>query len=232
MTHRLGVRALIGLLPGAAELARPRYQSLATEIGALLFDGRIAPNAALPSERDLAAGLGVSRSTTTAAYRLLAQDGLLTRRQGSGSVLTLPPGSRIAGPGARVRRPDDGAIDLSIAALPAEPGWLSAAATAAVADLAGYAGMIGYEPYGLPALRSLVAARFTERGVVTSDDQILITNGAQHGLDLVLRLLLNPGERVLTELPCYPGALDAIRYANGQVVSVRPRLTAAGTSLR
>ena len=75
-------------------------------------------------------------------------------------------------------------------------------------------------PAGLPALREAVAQRFTARGVPTTADQILITNGALHGLDLLLRLLIGPGDRVLTELPTYPGALDAIRGNGARVVPV------------
>jgi DNA-binding transcriptional MocR family regulator len=72
----------------------------------------------------------------------------------------------------------------------------------------------------LPILREAVAARFTSRGVATRPDQILITNGSLHGLDLLLRLLIGPGDRVITELPSYPGALDAIRANGGRLVPV------------
>ena len=56
--------------------------------------------------------------------------------------------------------------------------------------------------------------------MATDADQILITNGALHGLDMLLRLLVGPGERVLTELPTYPGALDAMRANGSRVVPV------------
>ena len=69
-------------------------------------------------------------------------------------------------------------------------------------------------------LREAIAARFTARGVPTRSEQILVTNGALHALDLLLRLLLGPGERVITELPTYPGALDAVRANGGRVVPV------------
>ncbi|MGI8667654.1 MAG: PLP-dependent aminotransferase family protein, partial [Jatrophihabitans sp.] len=60
----------------------------------------------------------------------------------------------------------------------------------------------------------------TERGVANTGGQTLVTNGAQHGMDLIFRLLLSPGERVLTELPTYPGALDAIRAHGGRVLAM------------
>ncbi|MDQ2796910.1 MAG: pyridoxal phosphate-dependent aminotransferase, partial [Actinomycetota bacterium] len=79
----------------------------------------------------------------------------------------------------------------------------------------------------LPVLRESVAARFTARGMPTRPEQILITNGALHGLDLLLRLVLGPGDRVITELPTYPGALDAVRANGGRVVPV-PMAVAGG----
>jgi DNA-binding transcriptional MocR family regulator len=207
------------MMPPPKTWSAPKYQALAEAIAALLFDGRVAPNTALPSERELAGQLGVSRSTTTAAYRALSERGVLTSRRGSGSVLRLPPDAQVAGLGARIRRPEQDVIDLSVAAIPADPYVLDIA-TKACGRLGEFAGSIGYHPYGLTELREMVARRYADRGVPTTTDQILITNGAQHGLDLLLRSMLRPGERVLTELPCYPGALDAIGNAGGRVVAV------------
>lgn len=207
------------MLPSADAWSAPKYLALADEIVSLLFDGRVAPNTALPSERELANHLGISRSTTTSAYRSLAERGVLDSRRGSGSVLRLPAGAQVAGLGIRRLRPEQDVIDLSVAATPADPNALSLAADV-VRRLPEFVGSIGYHPYGLPELRDAVAQRYIERGVPTSADQILITNGAQHGLDLVLRSILSPGDRVLTELPCYPGALDAIANSSGRAVSV------------
>ncbi len=220
--HRLSARALTQLLPKVAELPAPRYRSIADAIAALLLDARIAPGSGLPSERDLAAALEVSRSTTTAVYQRLAESGLLTSRRGSGSFLRLPAGSRISGPGSRLQREYSATpvIDLSIASLPAAAGLLESAAARAIPRLTVLAAGVGYQPYGITELRTLIAERYTERGVPTGPDEILVTNGAQHGLDLILRLSLSVGDRVLTELPTYPGALDAIRAAGGRVLAM------------
>lgn len=219
ISQRLGPAALRALLPAPETWTTPKYQALAEQVASLLFDGRLAPNTALPSERELAEHLGLSRSTTTAAYRLLSEQGVLTSRRGSGSVLRLPPNAQVAGLGARLDRPGASVIDLSVAAIGADPEVLELIATGC-GQLARFGGSIGYHPYGLPELREQVAGRYAARGVPTTAEQILITNGAQHGFDLLLRSLLSPGERVLTELPCYPGALDAIANAGGRVVTV------------
>ena len=68
----------------------------------------------------------------------------------------------------------------------------AAAIPAAAAALPRYAENEGYEPAGLPVLRAAVAQRFTARGVPTGADQMLITSGASHALDLLLRLLVVP----------------------------------------
>jgi DNA-binding transcriptional MocR family regulator len=220
---RLGGRALADLLPNLRTMPGPVYSALAHGITSLVLDGRIATETRLPSERELAASLHISRATVTAAYDALRNDGFLASRTGSGSFVTVPAGSQPRPSLARWTTRSNEAvdvIDLSCAALPAPPDLLPAAMSAAAGRLGPYLLGDGYDPAGLPVLREAVAARFTARGAPTRADQILVTNGALHGLDLLLRLLLGPGDRVITELPTYPGALDAIRANGGRVVPV------------
>jgi DNA-binding transcriptional MocR family regulator len=220
---RIGGRSLADLLPELRTMPGPVYAALAGAVTSLVLDGRIATETRLPSERELAAALQMSRATVTAAYDALRAEGFLASRTGSGSYVTVPAGSRprtsLASWATRGAETAD-VIDLSCAALPAPPDLLPAAVADAATRMAPYLLEDGYEPAGLPVLREAVAARFTARGVATRPDQILITNGALHGLDLVLRLLIGPGDRVITELPTYPGALDAIRANGGRVVPV------------
>jgi DNA-binding transcriptional MocR family regulator len=220
---RLGGRALADLLPNLRTMPGPVYAALAHAITSLVLDGRVATETRLPSERELAVALHVSRATVTAAYDAMRTDGFLASRTGSGSFVTVPAGSRPRPSLARwTTRSNEAAdvIDLSCAALPAPPDLLPAAVATAAGRLAPYLLGDGYDPAGLPVLREAVAARFTARGAATRPDQILITNGALHGLDLLLRLLIGPGDRVITELPTYPGALDAVRANGGRLVPV------------
>ena len=220
---RIGGRALAELLPDLRTMPGPVYAALAHAITSLVLDGRVATETRLPSERELAAALRVSRATITAAYDSLRADGFLASRTGSGSYVTVPAGSRPRPYLARwVTHNSDATdvIDLSCAALPAPPDLVPQAVAAAATRLGPYLLGDGYEPAGLPILREAVAARFTARGVPTRADQILVTNGALHGLYLLLQLLVGPGDRVITELPTYPGALDAIRASSGRVVPV------------
>lgn len=219
---RVSGRALAALLPDLSTSPGPVYAALADGITALVLDGRIATETRLPSERELALALHVSRATVTSAYDELRASAFLTSRTGSGSFVTVPPGARPRPSLARwdVGYVDGDTIDLSCAALPAPPGVIEHAIGAMGDRVGALAAADGYDPAGLPELRRLVADRYAARGVPTSPEQVIITNGALHGWDLLLRLLIGPGDRVLTDLPTYPGALDAIRGNGARVVPV------------
>src|SRR6266581_1059894 len=91
---RIGGRALADLLPDVRTMPGPVYSALAHAVTSLVLDGRIATETRLPSERELAGALRVSRATVTAAYDALRADGFLASRTGSGSYVTVPKGSR------------------------------------------------------------------------------------------------------------------------------------------
>ena len=193
----------------------PAQERLAATLRSLVLDGLLPPQTRLPAERDLAAKLRVSRSTVTSAYDRLRAEGYLASRQGAGSWVTLPGGHRTASD-AVVR--SEG-LDLRVAALPA-PALLAELAVEAAGWLPRWLDHHGYEPLGLPVLRAAIARRFDERGLPTRPEQILVTSGALHGLDLVVRTLLRPGRRAIVELPTYPAALDALRAAGLRLASV------------
>ncbi len=73
---------------------------------------------------------------------------------------------------------------------------------------------------GLPALREWVAQDLKKQGMQVSPDQVLITTGSQQGLDLVAKVLIDAGSRILVETPTYLGALQAFMPMEPHVVSV------------
>jgi DNA-binding transcriptional MocR family regulator len=208
---------LLGAWPSPKRTG-PEYAQLAGAVRSLLTDGRLALGVRLPAERELALALGLSRTTVTAAYRTLRESGHLTSRRGAGSWTALPAGHRIGTSGLWSPLEDEEVIDLGCAALPAPPEVIDAV-TAAAADLPRYLVGAGYHPMGVDVLREAVASEYTARGVVTSPDQIMITGGVQHALDLVLRLLVAPGQRVLLETPTYPNALTAVIASRARIVA-------------
>lgn len=192
--------------------AGPAYRALADRIRLLIVDGGIAPGSRLPAERELAAELGVSRTTIAAAYQALRDADVIASVRGSGSVARLPGRGAPADPAA-------GTLDLSMATMPAIPG-LEPAYREAAADLAGELGGAGFDPVGIPALRAAIADRYTARGLPTTPGEIMVTVGAQHAISLVARTVLARGDRVLVENPSYPHAIDALTAAGGRLLGV------------
>jgi DNA-binding transcriptional MocR family regulator len=211
----LSARALVSMLRGWREsTSAPAYSALAARIRLLVLDGRIPLGTRIAAERDLAAHLGISRTTVGAAYGELREAGYLASIRGSGSVARLPdraPVSVDAGQG--------GYLDFTKAAMPAFVG-LADAATQAASEYPAYLGETGFDPIGLLALREAIADRYTARGLPTDPDQLMITIGAQHAIALLARTLLGRGDSALVESPSYPNAFEAIRMTGARLVPV------------
>lgn len=228
-------------LLGAWHAGGPAYVALADALRAAVLSGTLAPHTRLPSERELAAALSVSRTTTSGAYARLRELGFAISRVGSGTVTTLPQRAVGPGPGpgpgrsaggdappadVALRRhgragtvPDVGHLDLWQATPPAPP-QLHEAFARALEGLPAYLDSGGYEPYGLATLREAIAARYRERGVPTTADEILVTTGAQQAIALLAHTHLRPGDRAVVESPTYFHAMEAMRDAGGRVVGV------------
>ena len=214
--HGPQLARLLGRWQGGRNV--PDYAALAATVRGLLSDGRLPLGVRLPAERELALALGISRTTVSAGYRVLRETGHLTSRRGAGSWTTMPGGARVGGSGLWTPASDTDLLDLGTAALPAPP-QLATAAAEALEDLPRYLSGPGYHPTGLVELRGAIAGLFAARGLPTSPDQIMITSGVQHALDLALRLLVPAGQPVLVESPTYPHALAAIVGRRGRVLT-------------
>jgi DNA-binding transcriptional MocR family regulator len=207
--------------------AAPAYRELADVVRLLVLDGRVPLEVALPSERALAATLGISRTTVTAAYSSLREQGFLSSGQGSRGRTCIPQagprgggngGLNLSGaPGLAV---PDGILDLAYASLPASGEVVHRAFASALTELPALLPGFGYDALGVTPLREAIAGHYTAAGVPTTAQQILVTSGAQHALNIVLRTLAGRSDKVLVEHPTYPNALDAIRAAGCRLVPV------------
>jgi DNA-binding transcriptional MocR family regulator len=203
------------VLPGGG----PAYQRLGTALRALILDGRLPLGTRLPAERELARALGVSRTTTSAAYGVLRREGYLSSRRGAGSFAAFPAEPSTAGL-PWLGETDEGMIDLTVAAPSALPDSILGAAAAALEQLPRHLVGDGYRVLGLPELREAVAELYCRRGLRTSADEVMITSGAQGAIALATRLFVSPGATVLVESPTYPNALDSFRAASARLVPV------------
>lgn len=205
---RLAASQLVNLLGDWRPDHAPAYEALADRIRLLLIDGRISVDVRLPSERETAERLALSRTTVTAAYRLLRESGHARSVQGSGTTTMLPASPRRRGHH----------LDLVHASLPAT-ALLAGAAREAAVDLDRYLAETGYYLSGIPELRTAIAARYTARGLPTEPENIAVTTGAQGAIALLATSLVARGDRVYAESPSYPHAFEAFRRAGGRVVT-------------
>ena len=77
-----------------------------------------------------------------------------------------------------------------------------------------YLAQTGYDQQGLPVLREAIARRYSERGLPTRPDEVMVVNGALSAFALILRLFTGPGDRVVIDAPTYPMAISAIQGAS------------------
>lgn len=192
----------------------PAYLALADRIRLLVLDGRIPLGTRLPAERELAGHLNLSRTTVSAAYAELRDRGYLDSVRGSGSTARLPQDGSVD-----LDLLADAPLDFSKASLPALP-VVADAAVAAAARLPSFLPDSGFDPFGLLLLRRAIADRYTERGVPTDPEQLMITVGAQSAIHLVARTLLGRGDRAIVESPGYPHAFEALKAAGARLVPV------------
>ncbi|WP_427173527.1 PLP-dependent aminotransferase family protein [Arthrobacter sp. 92] len=234
MSGSLNPSSLTRLLGEWNRGGAPAYRELADVVRLLVLDGRVPLDMALPSERALATTLGVSRTTVTAAYASLREQGFLSSGQGSRGRTRIPrqpplgtPGTNDAGrtatnvpSGAPGLAAPEGVIDLAFASLPACGEVVHRAFAAALTELPALLPGFGYDAVGVKPLREAIAARYTAAGVPTTEEQILVTSGAQHALSIILRTLGGKQDKVLVDHPSYPHAIDAIRASGCRPIPV------------
>jgi GntR family transcriptional regulator/MocR family aminotransferase len=213
------------LLPAAAAGSRARGRALQAGLREAVRGGRVAAGSRLPSSRELAADLGVSRGLVTDAYAQLTAEGYLTSRQGSGTWVA----ESAAAPSPTGSTPfaeDDrgGPLDLrpglpDLALFP-RTAW-SAAHRRVVARLPHRA--FGYpDPRGLPTLREAVAELLARRrGVAADPDGVMITSGVAQAHTLLGLVLHARGERAMAiEDPGSPEQRDLLAATGIRAVPV------------
>ncbi|MES2938554.1 MAG: PLP-dependent aminotransferase family protein [Pseudomonadota bacterium] len=223
---------------GSGQLLREIHGQLR---GAIL-DGRLAPGFRLPPTRSFAEAYGVSRNTVAAAYEMLASEGHLEARVGSGNYVA-----------AARARPRQRAAAAPALAARLQPAWRGLAAPAEPAaaplradfrlgvpdvsqlDLAVWRQLTGralrdavrarkgyLAPEGEEALRGAIAGHVAfSRAVACTPPQVVVTAGAQQAFDLLARLFVQPGKTVVAmEEPGYTPARRAFEAAGARIAPV------------
>jgi 2-aminoadipate transaminase len=233
-------QSVIGLLrtlhadPASLPRTRPFYRRIVELVERAISRGGLGAGHRLPPERDLAKALSVSRATVVAAYRELEAKGLVRGYVGRGTFVsaTSDGGAPFAWRGkisaTAIQTTDSTmrdilrhAADPSIVSLAAgEPAldlFPAQAFRAAVDDVMAAQGIAawGHAPTeGQWRFRETLAERFGGKPANT-----MIISGAQQGLDLLARCLIDRGDAVVVDRPGYLGALQSFRSAGAEFLA-------------
>jgi DNA-binding transcriptional MocR family regulator len=207
----------------------PLHRKLSDAIRAAAEDGRLPGGERLPSERDLAQRLALSRSTVVTAYDTLRSEGVLESRQGSGTRIRRGAATRpdpletfqVSPVYRTLLDARDDVISLACATFPAHPRVATAISEVVADEGEKLLAHNGYLPAGLPALRHELADMLTARGTPTAPDQILVTTGAQQAGSLATMLLVRQGDEVVVEAPSFAGTLDLFKTRGARMTAVR-----------
>jgi GntR family transcriptional regulator/MocR family aminotransferase len=223
--------------------AVPLYLQIYDHLRQQILQGKLLPGAKLPPSRNLAKQLGVARLTVTEAYSQLKAEGFIISRTGAGTFVSeslplaaptkspqpvshLPAlsawGNRVMGMRQREERPltQRPTIDFGFGRafhhiFPYDI-WRKLLARYLSTDdamLSRYGSVAGFYP-----LRQALAHYLGRlRGVVCQPEQVVIVSGAQQALDILARLLLEPGDEVLMETPGYVDAYTIFHAYGAQV---------------
>jgi 2-aminoadipate transaminase len=213
---------------------RPLYSHLVQLFESAIARGDLPSGSRLPPERDLAGRLRISRTTVVAAYRELESRGLLRGYVGRGTFVCAAPepsGTPFAWRGkiasAALRSSDSTLRDtlrnssdarvLSLAAgEPAIDLFPTAAFQKALDHVLRHDARSAWRhgpTEGQPVLREAIAERFD-----VPADSVLVIAGAQQGLDLLARCLIDPGDAVILDRPGYLGAIQSFRAAGARLI--------------
>jgi GntR family transcriptional regulator/MocR family aminotransferase len=218
--------------------AEPLYRQIYGSMRSAILSGQLASGTRLPSTRSLAEELGVSRTVVLVAYDQLMAEGYIRGERGSGTIVCdgttegrLAPRGSSDGPA--VDPPLSGFARRAVGEavhLPEGPSlgqtlrydfhygsrrgidfprrlWQRLASRRMRDSIPTGSSAGGYEP-----LRRAIAAYLGRaRAVHASPEQVVIVSGSQQGLDLLARLLVDPGDTVVIEEPHYHGARQAFR---------------------
>jgi GntR family transcriptional regulator / MocR family aminotransferase len=225
-------------LVGRTDLSGEIYR----QIRQAILDRRLRPGERLPPTRELATALSVSRSTVTVAYESLLAEGFATSHTGSGTFVSHHLETKR--PASKTKRSTARAIQvrgvwktiplpphfLCVARFDFRPGlpdaslfphrtWRRVVARA-LRSREMVAGV--YEnPAGNWDLRAAIARHIgISRSVSGSPDDVIVTNGTQQALDIIARVLLEPGDVVAVEKPGYLPPKELFKALGARVIGV------------
>lgn len=202
---------------------KARYKAVVDRYAQAIRSGQLPAGSRLPTHRTLAAGERLSLATATRIYRELEEMGLVSGETGRGTFvrdLSLPPGH---GVDQQVVAADVVDLNFNYPSLP-EQGDALREALRQLAMAGDIDSHLRYQPHaGRLAEREIIARHLTCQHFTPDVENVLIVNGAQHGLAVTVMGLLRPGDVV---------AVDALTYSGFKVLAALYHLELAAIPCR
>jgi DNA-binding transcriptional MocR family regulator len=186
-------------------MPQARYKPLVDRLAEDIRSGRLPPGTRLPTHRQLAAREGLALVTATRVYAELEAIGLVSGEQGRGTFVKET--ALYAGQSIDLHSAAADMVDLSFN-YPSLPGQaeLLRAALRQLAGSGDLEALLRYQPHaGRLHDRAMVARHLLRRGLSVPAEQVLLVDGAQHGIAVTLMALLRPGDVVAVDALTYPG---------------------------
>ncbi|MBT9505646.1 PLP-dependent aminotransferase family protein [Rhodoferax sp.] len=181
-----------------------KYQALADELARAIGDGKLSPNARLPSVRELMQQHRLSLATVTKSLYVLEQLGLIEPRNKAGFYVKQSKSIANAAVDANLDLTVDGPINAmcnwrpSVDLFP-EQRWQSLLGS--IIRRHPFLPTRHAQEFGHPRLRAELARRSAENGCFLKEDELIVTQGATEALLLALRATTQAGDRVLVQSP-------------------------------
>ncbi|WP_028535591.1 PLP-dependent aminotransferase family protein [Paludibacterium yongneupense] len=195
----------------------PKVQQIVEHLAAAIADGALQPGAKLPAIREMTQALGVSKFTVIEALDRLRGRSLLTSRQGAGYfVARRCIGPNLPSPGnlqphdviSVLRRSlitAQGALRPGCGFLP--ESWLASDAMRQAMRSTVRSSLLRVAEYGVPGgylpLKQALREKLASMGLSIPAEQIVTTSNTMQAIDMLMRLLIRPGDVVLLDDPCY-----------------------------
>jgi DNA-binding transcriptional MocR family regulator len=196
--------------------------------------GALRPGQRLPSIRDEAQRLGIGKNTVVEAYLRLVSQGVLQAKPGSGYYVARTPAPTTREGDTPLAAATDRVSLLAEQLdrrLPIRPGdgrppteWLETSELRRYLSYQRFQEADSYNSsWGYAPLRERLCGALAERGIACRDAQLLMTHGANHAMDLIIRRYVKPGDSVLVDDPGYYPLLAKLALAGAHAVGVQRR---------
>lgn len=237
--HNFGkVRTIqtMGTVQSNSGATRSRIETIANEIVARIERGVLRPGERLPSIRGASELFGASKNTIVDAYERLVASGQIESKPGSGFYVSLhrPKRAETAEP-AKVEAVDsvwllreqlEKRYEVRVGDGRPPAAWMEGSEVGPYLRPVSRPGQRNLpesygSPYGLLPLRQRIAGLLAERSIGAEPTQVLLTQGANDALDMIVRQYVEPGDPVLVDSPGYYPLFGKLRLAKARLIGVR-----------